>query len=103
MANHTPWGGSDRAARLPKDWPSRRRRVLARDGYRCRKCGGHASEVDHIIPDDDHSLPNLQSLCTPCHKAKTSAEAAAARTRYQRRRPVEQHPGMVPEGGGGPL
>lgn len=37
-----------------------------------------AEEVDHIVPlidggaDDDS---NIQSLCSPCHKAKTASEA----------------------------
>ena len=38
-----------------------------------------ANELDHIVPlsrggADDES--NLQGLCSPCHKAKTAAEAA---------------------------
>ena len=35
-------------------------------------------EVDHIVPLVDggsHEMANLQSLCTPCHKRKTAAEA----------------------------
>ncbi|MAJ59069.1 MAG: hypothetical protein CBC48_03205 [bacterium TMED88] len=37
-------------------------------------------EVDHIVPLVDggsHEMSNLQSLCTPCHKRKTAAEATA--------------------------
>ena len=37
-------------------------------------------EVDHIVPLVDgggHDMTNLQSLCTPCHKRKTAAEATA--------------------------
>jgi len=48
----------------------------------CMRAGraAAAEEVDHVIPladggDDDES--NLQSLCKPCHMAKTAREAAA--------------------------
>jgi len=80
---HTPepWSGSNRRAELPKDWGRRRRRVLRRDGYRCRRCGKPATDVDHVVPGDDHSDGNLQALCSDCHDAKTLEEAAAARRR----------------------
>lgn len=75
------WEGSTRAERLPSNWSAIRRRILRRDGYRCQAsgCGARATEVDHIIPNDDHSPENLQSLCSPHHLEKTLAEAAAAR------------------------
>lgn len=43
-------------------------------------------EADHIVPLEDggaHELANFQALCTPCHVAKTAAEASA---RAERRR-----------------
>ncbi|WP_374211822.1 HNH endonuclease [Erythrobacter fulvus] len=52
-----------------------------RDGFACVKCGGkHRLEVDHIAPVRDapersFDLENLQTLCGPCHGAKTRKEA----------------------------
>jgi len=82
-----------------------RRRVRKRDRGRCAACGldthalkrsikGRGShrklrelgfkprkslwELDHVVPLVDggsHDPSNLQTLCTPCHKRKTAAEA----------------------------
>jgi hypothetical protein len=38
----------------------------------------HAWEFDHIVPLADggtHELSNMQTLCRPCHRAKTAREA----------------------------
>lgn len=97
------WQGSTRSERLPADWDSIRRAVKRRARGRCEatkhdpRCPGTGAECDHITPGDDHSLSNLQWLSTECHKAKTSADNAAAnheRARL-RRRPTEQHPGSI--------
>ena len=65
-------------------WQAVRRVVLARDRGLCVACGatGHvalARDVDHRVPlwQGGAALDpaNLQSLCVPCHKAKTAAEA----------------------------
>lgn len=78
-----PWAGSDRRSRLPADWPRRRLRVLRRDGWRCQirrpGCKLIATEVDHVVNDDNHDEDNLQSACHPCHAAKTQEESAQAR------------------------
>ena len=59
-------------------WARTRRRILNRDGYRCRCCGRSGRfEVDHIRPIQDggsHALANLQTLCRNCHFAKTRRE-----------------------------
>jgi 5-methylcytosine-specific restriction endonuclease McrA len=46
----------------------------------------HAWELDHVVPLADggtHELANLQTLCRPCHRAKTAREAGE---RARRRR-----------------
>ena len=64
-------------------WVATRARILKRDNHLCVVCSasGHVSlarEVDHRVPlheggkDEDS---NLQSICVPCHEAKTAAEA----------------------------
>lgn len=91
------WFGSDRASRLPRDWPRIRRRILRRDPV-CRVClRAPSGEVDHIEPGDDHSDANLQGICGPCHATKSGREGgrAAAARRPSARRPVEPHPGLI--------
>ena len=63
-----------------KRWRRLRKRILARDGYRCT-CGckrGGRLEVDHIIPVDQGGDPwneeNLQTLRRSCHIEKTRRE-----------------------------
>ena len=62
-----------------RPWRRKRERILQRDNYLCVPCSKQhkitiAKEVDHILPlakggtDDDE---NLQSICIPCHEAKT--------------------------------
>ena len=63
-------------------WRRVRRRVLARDNWRCRSCGRPARlECDHVVPIDKGGSPwaldNLQSLCggrNGCHAKKTAGE-----------------------------
>lgn len=95
------WYTSNRKSRLPGNWIDLRRKVLRRDRYRCKigipGCLGTATEVDHIIRGDDHSLGNLRAVCGNCHKQKTQAEATQARRRKSeaRFRPEEKHPGIL--------
>ncbi|MGH6949400.1 MAG: HNH endonuclease [Vitreimonas sp.] len=61
-------------------WPGLRLACKRRDNFRCKKCGGRGLlEVDHIkavrdAPELAFVLSNLQSLCKPCHSAKTVEE-----------------------------
>ena len=59
-----------------KRWQHTRRRVLDRDGWRCRKCGRPGRlEVHHVVPlhqgGDGYALDNLESICPSCHIAIT--------------------------------
>ncbi|TSB25294.1 HNH endonuclease [Streptomyces benahoarensis] len=96
------WAGSGRRVQLPSDWAVRRLSVLKRDGFQCRgvlrdtgvRCTAPATDVDHIVPGDNHNPANLQALCRWHYARKSSAEGAAARRRpVSRRRPVGRHPG----------
>lgn len=74
------WSRQSRHARgYGTAWDKVRALALQRDRHLCIPClaGGRptpATQVDHIMPKakggtDD--LANLQSICTPCHEAKT--------------------------------
>lgn len=101
------WEGSSRRDGLPQDWPEKRVRVLRRDGHRCThrdqygdRCEELATDVDHIVPGDDHREINLRALCGHHHQAKSSREGAlalAARRRQmnKRFRRTEAHPGLI--------
>lgn len=88
---------SYRSQPLPKGWDKLRARILRRDGGACQLghpgCTGTATEVDHVTPaarggNDDPS--NLQSVCTNCHRIKTTAENPMTQSRN---RPKPPHPG----------
>jgi 5-methylcytosine-specific restriction enzyme A len=96
------WSGSNRKERLPSDWYSRRKRVLERDGHACQmetdegKCLRSATDVDHVIPGDDHSYENLQALCRFHHLRKSGEEGRAAQApRASKYRKRESHPGAL--------
>ena len=63
-------------------WQRRRRRILERDGYRCRSCGGQATVVHHRVGraqgggDDDS---NLEAYCRPCNERERRREAREGR------------------------
>lgn len=89
-------------------WQNRRGRLIPkplqiacfqRDHFTCQRCGYEAQRMfdgtlnaDHIIPRSRGGqtvLENLQTMCVPCHKQKTRAEANA-----WKRKP-ERHPGIL--------
>lgn len=96
------WSTSDRASRLPSDWPAIRERVRRRARDRCEAsehepdCDRIGNDADHITAGDDHRISNLQWLSTACHKAKTARETAERnRARAAMRLRTERHPGAV--------
>jgi len=70
-------GSRCRACRLrngsTRQWRNIRARVLERDGWRCRYCGGPANHVDHVVPlargGIDHER-NLAASCRRCNLKK---------------------------------
>lgn len=99
MSRSGRWASSNRRADLPPDWSRRRDRVIARDPVctiRTHCHGDLSTEADHIGASTDHRLEMLRGACTPCHKARTNAQAQQARGAGPlRRRPPEAHPGLV--------
>ena len=98
----TPWQGSTRRKRLPKNWPQIVAAIKRRDQGRCQAtrhhphCTGAGTDVDHINGDDDHRLEALQLLSAACHRAKTAREAAERnRARTAARTRPEPHPGAI--------
>lgn len=91
-------GARGRGYTQPTNWEAITRRILNRDGGICYLCGHPATSADHVIPvarGGTHDDDNLAAICQPCHAAKTAAEAHEGRTLRSRRRPQEQHPGLV--------
>ncbi len=100
------WGvhRTDRRETLPPDWPARRAKTFARDGYQCihvrsdngLRCTETTNlECDHIGDRGDHSLDNLRTLCRYHHAKRSGGQggaAAAARKRKKFSRPVEEIP-----------
>ena len=80
-------------------WQKRAKRILAGEPL-CRACldlgiATIATEVDHILPKAKGGTDeedNLQPLCTPCHIAKTIAEAG----RHSSSHPSWLKPSAIP-------
>ncbi len=79
------WAGSRNPGTSSYRWKKLRDIRLTNEPL-CRSCGRPATVVDHIIPyaerPDLHlDYDNTQSLCQPCHNAKTGQDAARAKHR----------------------
>lgn len=95
-----PWL-NPRSRRVPSNWRAIRKRILWRDQCMCQivddGCLFRATEVDHIVNNDDHSDANLRAVCAPCHKNKTKREARVGIIKANQRgkRPIDPHPGAI--------
>jgi 5-methylcytosine-specific restriction enzyme A len=66
-----------------KAWDQLRHQAMTRDCGLCQPClrNSHttlATQVDHIVPKaqgGSDTLANLQAICDPCHRTKTSSES----------------------------
>jgi 5-methylcytosine-specific restriction protein A len=102
MGASGPWADSTRRQRLPDDWSRIRIQALNRDGWLCRwvradtgnECLLAATDVDHIVPGDNHELSNLQALCAHHHARKSAREGARARNENRPKR--ERNPVFSP-------
>ena len=90
-------------------WAAIRRAVFDRDSWRCRKCGNAGRlEADHVVPldkepgQDPYAVDGLQTLCKPCHVAKTAGENRRPDTPEETawRRPGCRHDGKAGLAGG---
>ena len=78
-------------------WDSARSYVLLRDRYTCRLCGvrrrARELDVDHIVEvalgGAALEYSNLQTVCRTCHREKTRAFNARARSGGARPEPAE--------------
>lgn len=85
------WGVTNRLSASARGygtaWQRLRAEILARDKGLCQMCLADgravvARDVDHIVPKHrggSDEAGNLQSLCVPCHQAKTAREGQTAR------------------------
>lgn len=105
------WETSNRRERLPSNWPAlvsavkKRAKATSKLGIeQCQarlpsgaRCPRKGTDVDHIVPGDDHAMNNLRLLCETHHDRKTLKEAYDGRMAYKRSkyRPSEEHPGTI--------
>jgi 5-methylcytosine-specific restriction endonuclease McrA len=88
-----PWQGRNGSTRRQAmgisdtEWGKVVRAAMRRDHYRCLRCGGEATHVDHLVPiawrrpPATHvaHLARVGCLCSDCHDVKTKAESRIGR------------------------
>lgn len=91
---------SVKSRREAKRKRNRRRRLIARDGRKCRQCGTVLTDdeitIDHIVPLSRGGcwcIGNLQIMCPPCNQLKSDGapdpQGPSGHTRAQC--PSERH------------
>lgn len=107
------WKNSNRRSRLPSNWAALRTKVFRLKGSQCHaermdgtRCKDPATDIDHIVAGDDHSINNLQPLCSYHHASKSGREGwdalrkKRAKVRWDAERRFgwkEDHPGKNPK------
>ena len=106
------WATSSRRRRLPANWAVIRKKVLDRDGHRCRvvvdgvRCPAPATEVHHLIEAGRNGGRDLDeerflvAICGPHHQILTqkfAAEQQSLRRKQKRATGVDSmdHPGLL--------
>lgn len=93
------WGNAETRRRTVPYWLQQA--CFKRDEWTCVQCGYEGTpragdlHADHIVPvaeGGQDELDNVQTLCVPCHRPKTQAEAARGRARRSGKRPPPLHP-----------
>lgn len=70
--------------------PLNRKTVFHRDASRCQYCGGHAENLDHVVPKSqggNHTWENVVACCRRCNTRKGGRTPAQAGL-HLRRPPV---------------
>jgi 5-methylcytosine-specific restriction enzyme A len=63
---------------MPRGWAATRARVLRRDPI-CRLCGAAPSTEAHHTQPGNEAEATIVGACSPCHRAVSLQQAAAAR------------------------
>ena len=80
-------------------WPKVRRRILERDRWRCRWCGGRANQVDHVVPVSAGGSRldprNLVASCLRCNVRRAREREREGGVRRPWQRPSSSQPRRV--------
>lgn len=77
------WRGRPTPAQRGYDYQYQKNRKIAleRDGYLCRRCGGPATQADHVVAlakGGTNDVSNLVAACRRCNHLRGSADGGRA-------------------------